>query len=96
MAEPKLGNPYEFADVLEMAKLPNVYMKLSGVDYIAADKPYFQSVLPFTSRLIREFGPDRMVWGGGSHRIVDIHMKGYSVADIAKVKGGNLQKLLNW
>ena len=24
------------------------------------------------------------------------HMKGYSAADIAKVKGGNLQKLLNW
>ncbi len=96
MAEPKLGNPYEFADVLELAKLPNVYMKLSGVDYIATDKPYFQSVLPFTSRLIKEYGPDRMVWGGGSPRIVDIHMKGYSPADIAKVKGGNLQKLLNW
>ncbi len=96
MAEPKLGNPYEFADVLELAKLPNVYMKLSGVDYIATDKPYFQSVLPFTTRLIKEYGPDRMVWGGGSPRIVDVHMKGYSAADIAKVKGGNLQKLLNW
>ena len=96
MAEPKLGNPYEFADVLELAKLPNVYMKLSGVDYIATDKPYFESVRPFTGRLIKEYGPDRMVWGGGSPRIVDVHMQGYSAADIAKVKGGNLQKLLNW
>jgi hypothetical protein len=25
-----------------------------------------------------------------------VHMKGYSAADIAKVKGGNLQRLLNW
>lgn len=96
MAEPKLGNPYEFADVLEMAKLPNVYMKLSGVDYIATDKPDFRSVLPFTTRLIREFGPDRVVWSGGSPHIADVHMKGYSAADIAKVKGGNLQRLLNW
>jgi len=25
-----------------------------------------------------------------------VHMKGHSAADIAKVKGGNLQRLLNW
>lgn len=96
LAEPKLGNPYEYADILEMAKLPNVYMKLSGVDYIAKDAPLFPSVMPFTSRVIKEFTPDRMVWGGGTPKLVDAHMKGYSAADIAKVKGGNLQKLLNW
>jgi hypothetical protein len=52
--------------------------------------------MPFTSRLIKEYGPDRIVWSGGSPHIADVHMKGYSAADIAKVKGGNLQKLLNW
>jgi hypothetical protein len=36
------------------------------------------------------------VWSGDSPHIADVHMKGYSAADIAKVKGGNLQKLLNW
>lgn len=96
LAEPKLGNPYEYADILEMAKLPNVYMKLSGVDYIAKDGPLYPSVMPFTRRVIREFGPDRMVWGGGTPKIVDAHMQGYSAEDIAKVKGGNLKKLLNW
>ena len=96
MGEPKLGNPYEYANMLELAKLPNVYMKLSGIDYIATDAPDFESVLPFTRRLIREYGPDRIVWSGGSPKIIDVHMKGYSAADIAKVKGGNLQKLLNW
>jgi predicted TIM-barrel fold metal-dependent hydrolase len=96
MGEPKLGNPYEFANMLELAKLPNVYMKISGIDYIATDAPNFPSVLPFTSRLIREYGPDRIVWSGGSPKLADFHMKGYSAADIAKVKGGNLQKLLNW
>lgn len=96
MGEPKLGNPYEYADMLELAKLPNVYMKLSGIDYIAADGPNFESVLPFTRRLIKEYGPDRVVWSGGSPKIIDVHMKGYSVADIAKAKGGNLQRLLSW
>ena len=96
MNEPKLGNPVEYANVLELARLPNVYMKLSGLDYIAADAPYFESVMPFTSRLIKEYGPDRVVWSGGSPKIADVHMKGYSAADIAKVKGGNLQRLLNW
>jgi predicted TIM-barrel fold metal-dependent hydrolase len=96
MGEPKQGTPYEYADMLELAKLPNVYMKLSGLEFIASDGPNFESVLPFTRRLIKEYGPERMVWGGGSPKLVDIHMKGYSAADIAKVKGGNLQQLLNW
>jgi len=96
LAEPKLGNPYEYADILELAKYPNVFMKFSGVGYIATDRPNYESVMPFTRRVIKEFGPDRMVWGGDSPRLVDAHMKGYSAADIAKVKGGNLKKLLNW
>src|SRR5262249_8173316 len=96
MGEPKLGNPYEYANMLELAKLPNVYMKLSGLHYIASDATVFEGVLPFPRRLIKEYGPERVVWSGGSPRIVDIHMKGYPAADLAKVKGGNLQKLLNW
>jgi predicted TIM-barrel fold metal-dependent hydrolase len=96
MCEPKLGTPYEYANVLELAKLPNVYMKISGMGYIANDGPDYRSILPFTTRLIKEFGPDRIVWSGDSPHIADVHMKGYSPADIAKVKGGNLARLLNW
>jgi L-fuconolactonase len=96
MCEPKLGTPYEYANVLELAKLPNVYMKISGMGYIANDGPDYRSILPFTTRLIKEFGPDRIVWSGDSPHIADVHMKGYAPADIAKVKGGNLAKLLNW
>jgi predicted TIM-barrel fold metal-dependent hydrolase len=96
MCEPKLGTPVEYANVLELAKLPNVYMKISGMGYVAADAPYYESILPFTTRLIKEFGPERIVWSDGVPKIADIHMKGYPAADIAKVKGGNLQRLLNW
>ena len=46
--------------------------------------------------VIKEFGPDRVVWSGDHPHIAEVHMQGYSAADIAKVKGGNLQRLLNW
>jgi predicted TIM-barrel fold metal-dependent hydrolase len=96
MCNPKTGMIWEYGDVLDLAKLPNVYMKISGMGYIANDAPYYESLLPFTSRLIREYGPERTVWSEGEPHIADVHMKGYSPADIAKVKGGNLQRLLNW
>jgi predicted TIM-barrel fold metal-dependent hydrolase len=96
MCNPKTGMIWEYGDVLDLAKLPNVYMKISGMGYIANDAPYYESLLPFTSRLIREYGPERTVWSEGEPHIADVHMKGYSLADIAKVKGGNLQRLLNW
>ncbi len=96
MCNPKTGMIWEYGDVLDLAKYPNVYMKMSGLGYMTDDKPDYPSQLPFTRRVIKEFGADRMVWSGDSPRIADVHMKGYSAADIAKVKGGNLQRLLNW
>ena len=96
LAEPHLGTAVEFAHVLELAKLPNVYMKLSGLNHFADDGPLYQSALPFTTRVVEAFGPDRMVWGSGSPALVDAHMQNYSEADRAKVKGGNLQRILNW
>ena len=39
---------------------------------------------------------DRMVWGSGTPEVVDVHMADYSEEDRAKVKGGNLEKLLDW
>jgi predicted TIM-barrel fold metal-dependent hydrolase len=96
MAEAKLGTAVEYADVLDLAQLPNVYIKLSELANIGGIGPLFENILPFTRRVIKEFGPDRVVWSSGTPKIADVHMRGYSPADIAKVKGGNLRKLLNW
>lgn len=96
LAEPHMGTAVEFADVLDLANYLNVYMKLSGLGHFAEDTPYYKSALPFTSRVIREFGAERMVWGSGSLQIVDVHMSDYSEDDRAKVKGGNIQRLLDW
>ena len=96
LACPDKGNAVDFADVLELASFPNVYMKLSCLEYFVDDAPLFASAVPFTQRVIEAFGADRMVWGGGMPAIVDAHMAGYSEADRAKVKGGNLERLLPW
>jgi len=96
LAEPHLGTGVQFADVLDLASLPNVYMKLSGLNHFATDVPYYESAKPFTRNVIDAFGPDHLIWGSGVPGIVDVHMEGYSKEDIAKVKGGNVRKLLNW
>lgn len=94
LAEPKEGNAVEFADVLVLSQFDHVYMKLSGLSHFSDDEPLYESVRPFTRRIIETFGPERMVWGSGIPDIVDVHMEKYSVADRALVKGGNLQRLL--
>lgn len=96
LAEPHMGTAVEFAHVLDLAKLRNVYMKLSGLNHFSQNAPLYEEARPFTRRVIEAFGPDRMVWGSGTPRIVDAHMESYSAADREKVKGGNLQRLLRW
>jgi hypothetical protein len=71
-------------------------MKLSGLNHFAQDTPLYESALAFTRRVIQEFGPDKVVWGSGTPKIVDAHMQGYSPREIAMVKGGNVRRLLNW
>jgi predicted TIM-barrel fold metal-dependent hydrolase len=96
LAEPHLGTPVEYAQVLDLAAFPKVQMKLAGLSHFASDGPLFPSARSFTRRVIAEFGPDRMVWSGGTPRLVDAHMEGYGEAERLKVKGGNLARLLGF
>jgi len=96
LAEPLRGTPVEYADVLDLARFDNVYMKLSGLNHFSDDGPLYLGARPFTRRIVDAFGPDHMVWGSGTPGIVDAHMEGYSEADRAKVKGGNLARLLGF
>jgi L-fuconolactonase len=90
LAEPHMGDAVEYAHVLELASFDRVIMKLSGLGHFAQDAPLYLSARPFTRQVIQAFGPDRMVWGGGSPEIVDAHMEHYSETDRMKVKGMNL------
>jgi len=96
LAEPHMGDAVEFAHVLELSKLSNVYMKLSGLSHFAQDEPLFLSAQPFTRWVVDAFGPDRLVWGEGTPKVVDAHLSEYSETDRRKVKGETLARLLNW
>jgi len=96
LAEPHLGTAVEYAQVLELARFPNCYMKLSGLNHFTKDAPLYESALPFTRRVIQEFGPNKVVWGSGTPAIIEAHMAGYNQEEIALVKGGNIRRLLNW
>jgi predicted TIM-barrel fold metal-dependent hydrolase len=96
LAEPHTADGVEFAHVLGLANLDNVYMKLSGLNHFKTDEPLYESSLPFTRVVSDAFGADRMVWGSGSPQIIDTHLAHWTGNDRAKVLGGNLKTLLGF
>lgn len=53
------------AEMAELAKLPHVKVKLSGITaYCAPDAKDQATLTPWVNHVLDVFGPDRMVWGG--------------------------------
>jgi predicted TIM-barrel fold metal-dependent hydrolase len=96
LAEPLTGTPVEYADVLALARLNQVYMKLSALTLISQDAPLHMDIATFTRLVADTFGPERLAWGGGTPAIVDAHLPHWSAADRERVKGENLRALLSW
>ncbi len=93
LCEPLYGTIWEYADVLALAALPNVTMKLSGLGHIAQDAPGYLSIARLTRLLADAFGPDRIVWGGVSPETIRKHLAHWPETDMAKALGGNLARL---
>jgi predicted TIM-barrel fold metal-dependent hydrolase len=51
------GTPAEYEDVIKLARLPRVYMKVSSLNAVP-------NVKPLVKRLYDTFGPDRLISGG--------------------------------
>lgn len=94
LGEPQFGTIVEYANVLELARHNNVYMKLSGLGYVSHAAAPYLNIQPFIRLIANTFGSDRLVWGGDTPRIIDAHLSDWSAADRAKVKGGNLARWL--
>ncbi len=58
------GTPAEYQGVLKLAKLPNVYMKYSGVSYSSKEGFPYSDAKGIVRAAYEAFGPDRMMWGG--------------------------------
>jgi L-fuconolactonase len=57
------GSWADLGDLLRLAKLPNVYVKLSSAPNYS-DEPYpYSDIHPHLRRLYDSFGPQRLMWG---------------------------------
>jgi predicted TIM-barrel fold metal-dependent hydrolase len=69
-------------------------MKLSGLNHFSNDGPLYLEAKHFTRWVVEAFGPDHLIWGSGSPKIVDTHLEHLPEVEREKVKGGNLVRLL--
>lgn len=102
LARSGFGTPAEYAQVLEMKRLPNVIMKFSGVRYSSREDYPYRDVRALVRLTYDAFGPDRMIWGGLGHSMDEFRRQGAlleemfafaSAADRAKIRGGNALRL---
>ncbi|MFC3183223.1 amidohydrolase family protein [Cypionkella sinensis] len=54
------------AQITELARRPNLYMKLSGVTAYTGGNWTLQTLRPWVDHILHQFGPDRIVWGSDS------------------------------
>jgi predicted TIM-barrel fold metal-dependent hydrolase len=98
LGRPFQGSPEEYAVVLGWARLPNTIMKLSALP--TREQYPHRDVGPVIKDLVKRFGPDRLIYGGGfgagatgeSYRAyrerVCSYLTDLSPEDQAKVLGG--------
>ena len=60
LCEPSFGTIAEYDDVLALAELPNLTMKLSGLSHVADDATFYLSIAGLTRILANTFDRDRL------------------------------------
>ncbi len=99
------GTPEQYNEVLRMAKLPQVYMKFSGVTYSSKQPSPHRDVKPLVKRTFDAFGPERMIWGGVGMNMAEYARNGAmfdemfdfaSEADRSRIRGCNAVRLFRF
>jgi predicted TIM-barrel fold metal-dependent hydrolase len=103
LGRPFQASPEEYAVVLGWAELPNTIVKVSSLP--AKEQYPHRDVVPVIRDLVRRFGPDRLIYGGGfgagvtgaSYRAYRQRVRSYLTdlppEDQAKVLGGTAARL---
>lgn len=102
LARSGFGTPAEYAQVLEMGRLPNVIMKFSAVRYSSREDYPHRDVRALVRLTFDVFGPDRMIWGGLGRSMEEFRRQQAlfeemfafaSEAERAKIRGANARRL---
>ena len=105
LARSGFGTPEQYETVLGMSKLPNAYMKYSGVRYSSKQQAPYRDAKPLVRRTFDAFGPNRMMWGGLGHNmeqfreaktVFDEMFDFASEEDRAQIRGLTAAKLFGW
>ena len=60
---PDYDDPASLENLLDLARLPNVYVKLSGYPHNTGDAYPYLRARPFIQRMLHAFGASRVMWG---------------------------------
>ncbi|WP_321470925.1 amidohydrolase family protein [uncultured Paludibaculum sp.] len=102
MGRTGMGTPADVDSVMALAKYPKVYFKYSGWSYFT--NPALP-VGPIVQRAHREFGADRILWGGlgmnakahaEAERIFATHWAFAPAEDREKIRGRNAARLFHF
>ena len=106
LGRPFQGTPKEHAVVIGWSRYSNTVMKLSSIP-LQTKYPH-RDIAPIIKRLVAEYGPDRLIYGGGfnaetspeSYRAAFARAESFiadlSPDDRAKILGGNAAKLFGF
>jgi predicted TIM-barrel fold metal-dependent hydrolase len=98
-------DPEDFQQVLELAKLPNVILKVSGLQYSSREAFPHKDIKPLARRAFDALGPDRMVWGSfgasvesfkSASEIFDTNFDFLSGSDRTKIRGVTAKRLFSF
>ncbi|MGH9661703.1 MAG: amidohydrolase family protein [Bryobacteraceae bacterium] len=96
------GTPEQYRDVLELARLPRVAMKFSGLRYSSKQDYPYDDARPLVRRTFDAFGASRILCGGLGHNMAEFEKAAALIdrmfdfapeADRAKIRGENAAKL---
>ncbi len=97
--------PATYPRVIDMARFPNVYIKVSG-EYAFSKKPWpYEDMKPMVEQIYQAYGPERMMWCTDSPWIleepgyqklvdlIDFHLPSLSKNEKDKIMGGTALKI---
>jgi predicted TIM-barrel fold metal-dependent hydrolase len=107
LARPGQGTAEEYAEVLNLGKLKNVYIKFTTTGVTSASKQPFPHLdaKPLVKQVYEAFGADRMMWGelglnmaqfGKAIQLFDVQLDFVQEPEKEKIRGLTAKRLYNF
>ncbi|MDZ4802935.1 MAG: amidohydrolase family protein [Bryobacteraceae bacterium] len=97
----------ELPSLLELARRPNVSVKISGAPALSSEKYPFSDIWPSLALVFEAYGFDRAMWGSDFTRVASLHSyrealdyirlsSALSNSEKEQLLGGTLSKIFRW